>query len=136
MEREAVRKRWRRISRSTKKPHGRSVLSVKVPNLKGKGYDEFHTEREVFDQVSKNLSSRFRLAFSAPAYKGTLFDDIGFLGDTAAAQAILEGNYVFPDDCNPATRLLFEEAAHTYASMSKDDVAAYVTVDNFQYYWQ
>jgi len=73
------------------------------------------TEDEVFLQVSKNLSGRFRLAFTAPSCSGKLFDDIGFLGDTQAVKDILEGTYVFEPDVDPVTKLLLEEAAITYA---------------------
>ena len=66
-------------------------------------------EDEVFGQVSKNLAERFRLLFTAPYCKpGELFDDIGFHGDSEAAQQILDGTYVFLPNTDPATRLLFE----------------------------
>ena len=86
--------------------------------------------------MSSHLSQQFRLAFSAPCHSGQLFSDIGFLGDTAAAHAILEGRCVFPDDTDPATRLLLEEAVHTYARMSRAEVATYVTVEDFEFYWR
>ena len=37
-----------------------------------------------------------------PSYSGKLVDDIGFLGDTEAAQQILEGTYEFPEDTDLA----------------------------------
>ena len=98
--------------------------------------EEFSTKSDVFYRVSKTLAKRFTLAFSAPSMSGELYDDIGFLGDTLAAQQILEGTYTFPADCDPATRLLLEEAARTYAFMSTEEIATYVTVEDFQYYWQ
>jgi len=73
---------------------------------------------------------------SAPACSGKLFDDLGFLGVTESAQQILEGTYIFPEDTDPATILLLEESAITYTKLTKDEVASYVTVDDFQYYWQ
>ena len=76
------------------------------------------------------------MAFTAPSCSGKLFDDIGFLGDTQAVKEILEGTYVFEQDVDPATKLLFEEAAITYAAMSNEEVATYVTVEDFQHYWQ
>ena len=117
------------------------VYGIQEPHQKGpvntegdEQFEEFFTEDEVFQKVSTNLSECFRLAFSAPAYKGKLFDDIGFLGDIDVARQILEGTYVFPPDIDPATKLLFEEAAITFAQLSKEEVASYVTVDDFQYY--
>ncbi len=43
---------------------------------------------------------------------------------------------MYPSDLDPATRLLFEEAAATYAALSPTEVATYVTVEDFQYFWQ
>jgi hypothetical protein len=42
---------------------------------------------------------------------------------------------VYPQDLNPATRLLFKEAAHTYADLSPHKIATYVTPDDFQHFW-
>ena len=67
---------------------------------------------------------------------GKIFDDIGFLGDTEDARRILEGTYTYPTDTDPATRLLLEEAAITFAKLSKEQVATYVTVDDFIHYWK
>ena len=61
---------------------------------------------------------------------------MGFVGDTEAARAILEGTYVYPPGIDPATKLLLEEAAKTYTKMPADEIATYVTVEDFQYYWQ
>ena len=138
LHREAIKHCLKRVNHSTSKPRGREVLSVKVPvNIEGdKQFEEFFTEDEVCQKVSTYLLERFRLAFSAPAYKGKLFNDICFLGDNDVARQILEGTYVFPTDIDPATKLLFEEAAITFGKLSKEEVASYVTVDDFQYYWQ
>ena len=64
-----------------------------------------------------------------------MFDDVGFLGDTEVVGHILDGTYAFPPDTDPATKLLFEEAAHTFSQLSADEVATYVTVEDFQFYW-
>ena len=109
LHREAARKRWRTVNRTTRKPRGRQVTSVKVPSQEfDEGFEEFKTEKGVFDAVAVGLSERFRLAFTAQCYSGQLFDDIGFVGDTECARQILEGTYVFPPDTDPATRLLLE----------------------------
>ena len=97
--------------------------------------DEYDTKDRIFTAVSKNLSKRFRLALSAPACSGPLFDDIGYIGNTATALTILEGHYTFPPGTDPATRLLLEEATILYASMNGQEVNTYVTADDYQYYW-
>ena len=90
----------------------------------------------MFLQVSTYLSERFHLAFPAPCFKGRLFDDLGFIGDEHVVQQILEGTYDYPPDVDPATRLLFEEASRTYLALSREEVATYVTAEDFAYYWQ
>ncbi len=56
--------------------------------------------------------------------------------DGPVAQQILKGTYKYPPDLDPATRLLLEEAAITYAEFSPTEVATYMTVKDFQYFWQ
>ena len=97
---------------------------------------EYDTKEGVFAEVKKNLSERFRLAFTAPSCSGPLFNNIGFLGDTEAVQHILEGTYVFPAETDTATKLLLEEAAISYSKLSNEEVETYVTAEDFQYYWQ
>ena len=134
MRKEANEKRFRRLRWTTKPDQGGAVYNVRVQQ--DGNTVEVSTEDGIFNHVSEHLSDRFRLAFRAPCYSGGLFDDIGFLGDTEDARRILEGTYVFPPDTHPATRLLFEEAAHVYATMPKEELATYVTVEDFQYYWK
>ena len=134
LKREALRKRMNRLRYTTKPNRGGAVYSVRVQD--DTDDSEYNTEDEIFGKVSSHLAQRFRLAFSAPCHRGQLFDDIGFLGDTAAARDILQGAYEFPPDTDPATRLLLEEAAHTYAKMSQEEIATYVTVDELQDLWQ
>jgi len=134
MRREANDKRFKRLRWTNKPNQGGAVYDVRIKQ--GDNTVEVNTEDGIFTHVSEHLSERFRLAFSAPCYRGGLFDDVGFIGDTAAARAILEGTYVYPPDTDPATRLLLEEAAIIYATMPREEIATYVTVEDFQYYWQ
>ncbi len=58
----------------------------------------------------------------APCHGGMFFEDVGHLVDGPVSQQILEGPYAYPQDLDPATRLLFEEPAHTYAALSPQEV--------------
>lgn len=82
------------------------------------------------------LGSQFHLSLSAPMCTKQLFDDIGFLGDTLAAQSILEGTYVFPPDTNRHTRLLLEEPAKIFTTMMVNKIYKMVTLEDFQYWWR
>jgi hypothetical protein len=114
---------------------GGLTVAVKVPTLDG-GYEEFKTHDGVFQGVSCTLVERFQSALVANCHRGTFFKDVGHLTDGPVAQRILEGSYAYPPDLDPATRLLFEEAAHTYSTLSPDEVATYVTADDFRHFWQ
>ena len=90
---ENYQKRWCRVNGSTRKPRGGAAVLVEFP-LEGEGFQDFETKDGLFTEVSKHLSERFRLAFTAPCYSGKLFNDIGCIGDTLAAQQILERTYI------------------------------------------
>jgi hypothetical protein len=68
---------------STKPKEGGAVYDVRVTN--GEETEVITSKDEIFQHVSRNLSKRFRLAFTAKCYSGKLFDDIGFLGNTEDA---------------------------------------------------
>ena len=110
------------------------MTSVKVPTPDR--CEEYDTEADIFQHVSANLSEQFCLTLTAPCCNGPLFNDNVFLGDTEAALQILEGTYCYPSGTDPATKLLLEEADITYSKLSADEIAAYVTTEDFQYYWQ
>jgi hypothetical protein len=69
-------------------------------------------------------------------HRGTFFADVGYLADRPVAQKNLDSTYVYPPDLDPATRLLFEVALATYATLSPTMIATYVTPKDFQHFWQ
>jgi hypothetical protein len=89
--REQERKKWRRINHTTRPPIGGAPITLRVQA--GTTVNTYSTEHEMFEHNSDHLYQRFRLAHSAPCYRGQLFDDLGFMGDTECAQMILEGKY-------------------------------------------
>ncbi len=135
IQKEAMRKRWNRINKSTRKAQGSLTLQDKVPTADG-GHNEFKTKDSLFSAVSPILVDRFQSALIAPCHRGTFFEEVGHLADSPVSQQILEGTYKYPQDLDPATRLLFEEAAHTYVSLSPQEIAIYVTPEDFQLFWQ
>ncbi len=109
-------------------------MVVKTPTS-SKGVDEFKTKEGIFHAVSATLVERFQSALIAPCHQGTFFEDVRHLADVPVAQQILKRTYKYPPDLDPATRLLLEEAAITYAELSLTEVAMYVTVEDFQHFW-
>ena len=110
-------------------------MAVKTPTASG-GVDKFKTKEGIFHAVSATLAEWFQAALIAPCHQGTFFEDVGHLGDGPVAQQILEGTYKYPPDLDPVTRLLLEEATITYAKLSPTEVATYMTVEDFQRFWQ
>ncbi len=96
----------------------------------------YDTEQEVIAHTAEHLSERFRLAYSAPCYRGQLFDDLGFTGDTVCAQQILEGTYNYHPDTDIWTKNILQEAQITFSRMSGCKIATFITTKDFQEYWQ
>ena len=61
------------------------ITSTAEDQAQENNVEEFKTKEGVFMACSKQLSERFRLAFTANCHQGQLFDDIVFLGDTESA---------------------------------------------------
>jgi hypothetical protein len=115
------------------------TIAVKVPqedSTSNYQHTEYKTKDEIFFAVNKTLVERFQTALVAQCHQGTFFKDIGYLADESVAQQILLGMYEYPTDIDPTTRLFFEEATATNAALLPSEVATYVTVEDFQYFWQ
>jgi hypothetical protein len=118
-----------------RKPHGSLTIRVKVPTADG-GHTKYKTKGGLFEAVSPIFLERFQSVLVAPCHQGTFFEDLGHLVKRPLFQKILEGTYMYPQDLDPATRLLFKEASHTYATLSPRRNAMYVTQEDFQHFWQ
>jgi hypothetical protein len=75
---------------------------VKVP-IADRSFNKYKTQDGVFQAVSATLVERFQSALVVPCHCGKFFEDICHLADGLAAQQILEGTYVYPQDLDPAT---------------------------------
>ena len=67
-------------------------------------------------------------------YSVRLFDDLGFIGDSACAQQVLEGTYIFPEGIDPATKMLLEGCSIMHLSMLSEEVCTFVPAEDYQYY--
>jgi hypothetical protein len=70
------------------------------------GHTEYKMKEGLFEAVSPILLERFQSALVAPCHKGTFFEDVRHLVDGPVLQQILKGNYKYPQDMYPATRLM------------------------------
>ncbi len=134
LQREAQKKRWKRINYSTRPPRGGTPLAIQVQtSTTVKTHD---TEETIFKHTAEHLSLHFRLANSALIYSSTLLDDIGHLGDTQCALNILDGSYAFPPATNKWTIKILQEAHHTYKLLNFGTIKTRVSIEDYQEYWQ
>ena len=133
---EASRKRWRGVARSTKPRRGAAITAVRVRDGGGEDSTLYQMRADVEKKVSDQLGKRFRLSRDAPICFGSLFDDVGYLGDTAATAKILRGEYTFGEDVDPHTKYILEEAHKLFIHRSTSEVASLVSGEDFSYYWQ
>jgi hypothetical protein len=84
-----VRKDWRRINWSTRKPRGALRIAVKVPqenSTSDNQHFKYKTKDGIFYAVSKTLVECFQSALVAQCHQGTFFEDIGHLANGPVAQ--------------------------------------------------
>ena len=114
---------------TTLPPQGGNPLSVRIQS--GPLVTTHNTKDAVVAHTFDYLSKHFRLAYSAPCYRGQLFDDLRFMGDTECSQRILEGTYEYPPDTDVWTKKILQEAQHTFARMSGEEIATTISTADF-----
>ncbi len=88
-------------------------------------------EEAIFAEVH---GSRYILAQGAPIGRGKLFEDFGYLANTAAAEEVLNGSYLPPPNCNAATRDLFTEVGAIRQTIPPDSVSHIITPEQWKRY--
>jgi hypothetical protein len=131
---EKEQKKWRQINHTTWPPRGGNPLTIRVQS--GPDIKTYDTEQEVVAHTAGHLLECFRLAYSAPCYRGQLFDDLGFMGGTVCAQQILKRTYDYPPDTHIWTKQILQEAQISFSQMSGCEIATFITTKDFQEYWQ
>jgi hypothetical protein len=73
----------------------------------------------------------------APIYSSTtLMQDLGHLGDTACAQDILDGTYIFSPYNDEWTIKILQEAHHLWMLLNNEPISISISIADFQGYWQ
>ena len=97
---------------------------------------ELSTQEPVEDAIfSKVHGTRFILAKEALVCSGKLFHDFGYLANTPASKAVLDGTYLPPSDLDTATKELFDEIAAIRKIIPKDSVSLVITPAQWKRYW-
>jgi hypothetical protein len=135
MTQEAKQKRQQRINHQSKKPKGSAILQVPIDTPHGA---VTHTTQETVEQACKDgLRTRFNLGQRAPINFGALAQDFGQLGYSQASHRLFNGDYVFPADCDSATRDLLLGIAHMKAQFQNTDLGTDdVTPEDYISFWK
>jgi hypothetical protein len=126
---------WRQLNYITGKKRTRSAMSVQVEDQSGlvlvsttKDTVEVAIFREVHDK-------RYTMAKEAPICRGRLFDNIGYVANTPASRAVLDGTYQAPADADMATKELFDKVAEIRRLIPKDLAPTIITPEQWKSYW-
>lgn len=122
IEREKQRAFWRRMNYVMKASKGKSARVVQVQDEDG-GITEFSTQDEVESAIWQEIhGKRFYLAEQAPVCQGRLRGEFGYMANTPAARAVLDGSYRPDEDDHKGTIDLFEEIGHLRSIIPEDSV--------------
>ena len=131
MNREENYRIWSRLRCATRAPQSQAASRVTVQNKHG---------QQVFvsgkappnNAVANSLDERYRAACHAPIRSGQLFHDLGHLADTACAEALLRGDYTFPEECDQATEAILQEIALVF---SKQQSTMNIRIEPNDFHW-
>ena len=135
MMQEAKRTQQRCINHQIKAPKGRAILQVTVDTPHG---SVTHTTQDTVERVcQEGLGTRFNLGQRAPINFGTLAQDFGHLGYSQASHRLFNGDYIFPADCDSATRDLLLGIAQMKKQFHNTDLGTdEITPEDYISFWK
>jgi hypothetical protein len=126
---------WRRLNYVTGKKRTRSATTIQVPAPSGL-VTELSTQEPVEDAIFLEVHGTcYTLTQEAPVCNGKLFKDFGYLANTPASRAVLDGTYLPPLDSDMATKELFNKIAAIQRIIPKDSVSPVITPAQWKWYW-
>ncbi len=90
-------------------------------------------EITIFSEIH---DKRYTLAREVPICNGNLFEDFGYLANTPASQAVLDGTYDPPANSDRATAKLFQEIAAIRVAIPENSVDITITPNQWKQYWK
>ncbi len=111
IQKEKQRSFWQRLNFVTGKKRTRSTTSVQVEEqseLVSESTTKDTVEEAIFPEVHEK---QYTMAKETPICSGKLFDNFGYVANTLASRAVLDGTYEPPENSDKATKELFDEIA-------------------------
>ena len=110
MKREATERKYCRLKCATRPPRAQAMSRYTAPDSEGN--NTLTDGREgIESDCPPRLKKRFKEGCDAPINTGQYLEDFGTLADTDESDNLLQGNYLFPVDGDPATELILKEVA-------------------------
>jgi hypothetical protein len=118
---------WHQLNYTTGKKRTWSATSIQVPTP-SRLVMELNMQEPVEDAIFSEVhGTRYTLAKEALICSGKLFDDFGYLANTPASKAVLDGTYLPPLDLDTSTKELFDKIATIRKIIPKDSVSLVIT---------
>ncbi len=126
---------WRGLNFITGKKRTHSATSVQVEVQPGI-LSESSTKDTVEDAIFRKVhDKRHTQAKEAPICNGKLFGNFGYMANTPASKAILDGTYQPPPNSDQAMAELFDEIVAIRRILPKDSASAVILPKQWKRYW-
>jgi hypothetical protein len=108
---EQQRRSARKIKYVLQKTLGSGVTKISLLNHQGE-WEETTDKQRIERGCANENATKYRQTESTPCMTGQLVRELGYLGNTTAAQRILEGTYIPPPGTNRYTTEYFKQLAY------------------------
>ena len=131
---EASKKKWRRITRSTKPAFGGAVL--KTTQIVDGVLVTNDTESSVLNSLQSTVSNRFLSAHSAPSHDTPLSELLCYPTDSSIPDLLLDPSFILPDFLDESTRGIINEIRLLAERLQPPDSSQFVySVEDYHHHW-
>ena len=128
---EKQRKSARKIKYVLNKVLGGGVTKISLLNRNGE-WEEITDKEKIEKGCATENASKYRQTESTPCMQGQLAEEIGYLGDTNAAQRILDGTYITPPGTNQYTTEFIHQLRYDQNAQNEPPTATLPTKEYIQ----
>ena len=99
---------WGRLKTATRRRRSAAASRCSVINEEGQRVT-ISGAKPFVNAVTHHVDKRYTGATDAPISQGQLASDIGILANTESSQALLRGDYAYPEECDETTECILRE---------------------------